>query len=56
MKRDASECLIFTSNIQKGKVCIFELEFLPNVINLLFDPDEIVKIHGYEILFNLTSE
>lgn len=56
MKRDASECLIYISKIHKGKVLIFDLEFTGNIFNLLFDQDEIVKIHGYEILFNLSEE
>jgi len=35
---------------------IFDMEFLGNIFNLLFDDDEIVKIHGYEILYSLSDE
>jgi len=56
MKRDASECLIYISKILKGKVLIFDLEFIGNIFNLLFDTDELVKVHGYEILLGITEE
>jgi len=56
MKRDASECLIYISKIQKGKILIFDLEFIGNLFNLLFDTDEQVKVHGYEILLGITQE
>jgi len=56
VKRDASECLIYVSKINKGRSMIFDMEFLGNIFNLLFDDDEIVKIHGYEILYGLSDE
>lgn len=53
---ELSECLIYISKIQKGKILIFDLEFIGNLFNLLFDTDEQVKVHGYEILLGITQE
>lgn len=32
------------------------MEFIGNLFNLLFDTDEQVKVHGYEILLGITQE
>jgi len=56
MKRDASLCLVHMTKVPKGKLMIFEFDFIGNIFNLLFDPDEAVKVHGYEVLFNLSGE
>lgn len=56
MKRDASECLIYISKIHKGKIAIFDSDYIGNIFNLLFDSDEQVKINGYEILLGISEE
>jgi len=46
MKQDASMCLVHISKVQKGKLMIFDNDFIGNIFSLLFDTDEVVKVNG----------